>query len=152
MSEIDRSWIGAATAPFVVEVEKGEIRRFCEALGEQNRLFLDEAHARERGFRNVVAPPTFPVTFRPPRRQPWLAALDEGRILAGEQAFLYARPIVAGDILHCNLHLLDIEEKRGRSGVMHLFQQELRAADGNGDIVVRNRRVVVYRAAGRLPA
>jgi acyl dehydratase len=150
MQEIDRSMIGTATTPFIVEVEKGAIRRFCEALGEDNKLFIDEDYAKARGFLSLVAPPTFPISFLPPHRQPWLAKLDEGRLLAGEQDFSYQRPLVAGDVLTCALHLVDIEEKHGRSGMMHLFQQELRATDGTGVTVMRNRRMVVYRSHGKL--
>ena len=152
MSEIDRGFIGMATDPFTVEVEKGAIHRFCEALGETNPLYLDEAYARARGHAGVVAPPTFACTFRPPDRQSWLLPLEEGRILAGEQIFSYVRPLVAGDVLECRMHLLDIEEKQGRSGTMYLYQQEVRAVDAGGTLVVRNRRVVVYRSAGKLAA
>lgn len=150
--EVDRSFIGTAGEPFVVEVEKGAIQRFAEAIGDDQPLYRDEAYARRLGHAGVVAPPTFPASFRPPTRQPWLLSLDEGRILAGEQYFRYARPIVAGDVLHCQLHLVDIEEKEGRSGKMHLLVQELRAVAADGTTVVTNGRVIVYRAGGELRA
>ncbi|SHH51182.1 FAS1-like dehydratase domain-containing protein [Pollutimonas bauzanensis] len=150
--ELDRSLVGSATAPFVVEVEKGAIRAFADAIGDDNRLARDEDFARSKGYGGLVAPPTFPASFRPPERQPWLLGLDEGRILAGEQYFKYARPVVSGDVLTCRLHFVRVDEKAGRSGAMLLVVQELRAADAHGDLVVANGRVVIYRAAGRLPA
>lgn len=148
--EVDRSFIGTAGEPFVVEVEKGAIRRFAEALGDDNPLYRDEAHARSLGYAGIVAPPTFPASFRPPTRQPWVRQLEEGRILAGEQYFRYARPIVAGDVFECRLHLVDVEEKEGRSGKMQLLVQELRAVALDGTTVVTNGRVIVYRAGGEL--
>jgi len=150
--EVDRSFIGTASEAFTAEVEKGAIRRFAEALGDDNPFYRDEAHARAMGFAGLVAPPTFPASFRPPTRQPWLLGLDEGRILAGEQYFKYARPVIAGDVFECRLHLVAIEEKEGRSGPMQLLVQELRAVDRSGATVVTNGRVVVYRAAGALQA
>jgi acyl dehydratase len=150
--EVDKSLVGSATAPFVVEVEKGAIRFFAEAVQDDNPLHRDAEFARRMGYANVVAPPTFPASFRPPQRQPWLVGLDEGRILAGEQYFKYERPIVAGDVLECRLHFVGIEEKQGRSGTMQLLIQELRAVDPQGKLVVINGRVVVYRAPGALGA
>jgi hydroxyacyl-ACP dehydratase HTD2-like protein with hotdog domain len=148
--EVDRSFIGTASEPFVVEIEKGAIRRFAEALGDESPLYRDEAYARSLGYANIVAPPTFPASFRPPTRQPWVLKLDEGRILAGEQYFRYARPVVAGDVFECRLHLVAIEDKEGRSGKMQLLVQELRAVDANGEVAVTNGRVIVYRAGGEL--
>lgn len=150
--EVDKSLIGSATPPFTVEVEKGAIRLFAEALQDDNPIYRDAEAARRLGYKDVVAPPTFPTSFRPPQRQPWMVGLDEGRILAGEQYFNYERPIVAGDRLECRLHFVGIEEKTGRSGSMQLLIQELRAVDSEGRLVVTNGRVVVYRTPGALSA
>lgn len=148
--EVDKSLVGTATPPFIVDVERGAIRLFVDALQDENPLHRDAGFARSMGYGDIVAPPTFPTTFRPPQRQPWMVGLDEGRILAGEQYFNYERPIVAGDVLECRLHFVAIEEKEGRSGNMQLLVQELRAVDREGKLVVTNGRVVVYRAAGAL--
>ena len=148
--EVNRSFIGTATEPFIIEVEKGAIRNFADALGETNPLYYDEAFARANGYAGLLAPPTFPVSFRPPVRQAWLRDLDEGRILAGEQTFKYVRPVVAGDVLECRLHLVAIEEKQGKSGSMELLFQELRALDSKGQLVVTNGRMTIYRSAGAL--
>lgn len=148
--EVDRKFVGTATAPFIIEVEKGAIRSFADAIGDRNPLSRDEAYARSRGYAGLVAPLTFPASFRPPERQPWMLGLDESRVLAGEQYFKYARRIVSGDILTCQLHLVRVDEKVGRSGTMEILIQELRAIDQQGDLVVTNGRVAVYRAAGVL--
>ncbi|MGB3289325.1 MAG: MaoC family dehydratase N-terminal domain-containing protein [Burkholderiaceae bacterium] len=148
--EVDRSFVGTATEPFVIEVEKGSIRAFSEAIGDHNPLSRDEAYAKSRGFSGLVAPLTFPASFRPPERQPWMLGLDESRVLAGEQYFKYVRRIVSGDILTCQLHLVRIDEKAGRSGTMEILTQELRAMDQHGKLVVTNGRIAVYRAPGAL--
>jgi hydroxyacyl-ACP dehydratase HTD2-like protein with hotdog domain len=149
---IDKSLVGTATPPFIVEVEKGAIRLFADALQDENPLYRDTFLARHLGYADVIAPPTFPTSFRPPQRQQWMVGLDEGRILAGEQYFNYERPIVAGDVLECRLHFVGVEEKVGRSGNMQLLIQEMRAVDEDGKLVVTNGRVVVYRAPGALSA
>jgi acyl dehydratase len=111
-AEIDRTLIGSSAAPFAVEVEKGAIRRFAEAIGETAEIYFDEAFARSLGYLGIVAPPTFPTTFRPPSKPAWILGLDEGRFLAGEQGFRYRRPILAGDRLQCELRLTDVQDKR----------------------------------------
>ncbi|TAM88833.1 MAG: MaoC family dehydratase [Candidimonas sp.] len=148
--EVDRSFIGATMPPFVVEVEKGAIRQFARAIGETNPVYFDEAVARQQGYRSLPAPPTFVASFRPVERQPWLAQLDSGRILAGEQTFSNVRRLVAGDVVSCEMGLADIVEKKGRSGVMQLLVQEVQVTDGDGRLVVVNKRIVIYRAAGNL--
>jgi len=144
-AEIDRSLIGTAAAPFAVEVEKGAIRRFAEAIGETTPIYFDEAVARSLGYAGIVAPPTFPTTFRPPSKPAWVRGLDEGRILAGEQGFRYWRPIVAGDRLQCELRLTDVQDKRSSKGSMELMVQDLIVTDSSGETVCINRRVVIYR-------
>jgi acyl dehydratase len=144
-TEIDRALIGSSVAPFAVEVEKGAIRRFAEAIGETAEIYFDEAFARSLGYLSIVAPPTFPTTFRPPSKPAWIRGLDEGRFLAGEQGFRYQRPILAGDRLQCELRLTDVQDKRSSKGHMELIIQDLIVTAPSGDLVCINRRVVIYR-------
>jgi acyl-CoA thioesterase FadM len=144
-TEIDKSLIGSATAPFAVEIEKGAIRRFAEAISESAEIYFDEAFARSLGYSGIVAPPTFPTMFRPPSEPAWRRGLDEGRILAGEQGFRYWRPIHAGDRLQCELRLTDVQDKRSSMGSMELMIQDLIITSPTGDMICVNRRVVIYR-------
>jgi acyl dehydratase len=144
-SEINRALIGTSAAPFVVDVEKGAIRRFAEAIGDSTEIYCDETAARALGYTAIVAPPTFPTTFRPPSKPAWLRGLDEGRILAGEQGFRYSRPIYAGDLLECELRLTDVQHKTSSKGDMELVVQDLIVMASRGDVVCVNRRVIIYR-------
>lgn len=143
---IDRRLIGEATKPFRVFAERGAIVKFAKAIGDLNPLFNDPEFARAHGYGDLVAPPTFPVSFLPPQEPPWWASLNRKRILAGEQSFRYLRPIVAGDTFDCRVHFVEVIEKQGRSGSMELIVQENRGTDiVNGDEVFVHRRVAVYR-------
>lgn len=149
MSEIDHSLIGTATEPFLVEVEKGAIRKFAEALGDPNPIYRDEAAACALGFAGIVAPPTFPVSFIPPREPPWMRNLDRRRILAGEQRFDYCRPVLAGDLLSCRIIFAGVDTREGRSGRMELLRSELIGEDADGNWVFTNGKVTVYREPRR---
>ena len=97
--EIDRSLIGTSSDAWIVEVERGAIRRFAEAIGDDNPLWRDAEFARSQGYPDVIAPPSFPVSFVMPDIPPWWEGLDRKRFLAGEHGFSYTRPITVGDVL-----------------------------------------------------
>ncbi|SLN63871.1 FAS1-like dehydratase domain-containing protein [Oceanibacterium hippocampi] len=148
MTEIDRSLIGSEFGPYTVEVEKGAIRKFAEAIGDPNPVYRDAAAAQAQGYAGIIAPPTFPVTFYPPEEPVWTRDLDRRRILAGEQHFTYSRPVVAGDVLTCRVIFRDVQEKSGKSGRMEILHQEIRGEDADGKHVFSIARSTVYREAG----
>src|SRR6266511_5721929 len=94
---VDRTLIGRESEPTVHEVEKNAIRRFAEALGDPNPVYVDEIAARAAGFPSLVAPPTFAVSLASNERFRHSLDLGTRNILHGEQSFEYARPIVAGE-------------------------------------------------------
>jgi len=142
---IDRSQIGSRSEVREFEVEKGAIRAFANAIGDDNPLYHDEAYARARGFASLVAPPTFPATFRMPK-PPVLESLELRRTLHGEQEFTYTRPIVAGDILRCVNVLTDIYEREGKQGgKMVFFILETRGEDLEGNLVFTSKTTIIYR-------
>jgi acyl dehydratase len=150
MSEIDLSLVGSLSAPFVVEVERGAIRRFAEAVGDPSPLYRDAAAARDAGFDDIPAPPTFPTAFRPEEEPAWTRDLDRRRILAGETSFTYERPVVAGMRLECRVRFVAVDVKKSTRGDMQAIRQQIEARllDANGkagDLVVTCGRVTLYR-------
>src|ERR671936_250242 len=93
---LDKSVIGRTSAPARAEVEKGHIRRFCEAIGDPNPIYYDEAAATAAGYRGIPAPPTFPIALRPHDAREGLG-IDMKKVLHGEQEIEYKRPLYAGD-------------------------------------------------------
>jgi len=146
MSEIDKSFIGAWSDPFIVYVEKGAIRKFADAIGDPHILYRDEAYAQMQGYPSVVAPPTFPTCFRPVVQPPWFDNLDRRRIVAGEISFEYERPVTAGMQLVCRVQLTGVEEKSGAKGAMQLIHQETHGKDASGELVFISRRTTIYRS------
>jgi acyl dehydratase len=101
-------------APTTYEVSREAIRKFAEAIGDSNPLYLDRAAARAAGHADVVAPPTFltVLTYRfhdcGPVADPELG-LDYSVVVHGEQRFIHHRPVIAGDEL---ASVLTIDEIR----------------------------------------
>jgi acyl dehydratase len=138
---IDPSLVGATSEPQDFEVEKGAIRRFAEAIGDENPLYDDEAFARAHGYASIVAPPTFPTTFRV--RTP--VRFDARRSLHGEQEYTYTRPIVAGETIRCVARVVDVYERQGSLGTMTFLVSEITGDDLQGQRVFTGRSVGILR-------
>jgi acyl dehydratase len=140
---LDPSVIGSKSEPGWLEVEKGAIRAFANAIGDNNPLYMDEAFAKEHGFASLVAPPTFPTTFRiPPNPK---VKFELARVLHGEQEYAYERPIVAGDQLRCVSTVVDVYERTGSMGAMTFMISEVRGEDLNGNLVYVGKGTIIIR-------
>jgi acyl dehydratase len=90
-------------ATSVYQVGREKIREFASAIGDSNPVFHDPAAAAVLGYPDVIAPPTFAIivslqAVTGVAHDPELG-LDYSRVVHGDQRFVYARPIVAGDEL-----------------------------------------------------
>ena len=57
---LDKSKIGHEFTPFTVDVEKGRLKFFAQAIGETNPIYTDETAAQAAGYKALPAPPTGP--------------------------------------------------------------------------------------------
>jgi acyl dehydratase len=138
---IDSSIVGLKGKEKIFEVEKGAIRAFAHAIGDDNPLYTDESYARAHGFPSIVAPPTFPTTnFVPVPFQ-----FDAKWSLHGAQEYIYERPIVAGDVLRCNGEIVDVYQRQGKSGKMTFVVMEERGEELEGNLVFRVKKTLIMR-------
>jgi len=142
---LDRSLIGRESEPVVHEIEKGAIRRFAEALGDPNPIYVDEPAARAAGYPTLVAPATFAVALTSSERFRHSLDLGTRSILHSEQQFEYARPIVAGDRITVRSKVADVQERAGASGPMDVIVIEDEARDDAGALVLRTRATLILR-------
>jgi acyl dehydratase len=100
-----------ATNPYLVGREK--IREFAHAVKSTNPINLDVFAAQAAGYNDVVAPPTFAVVIQERSLATVLndpeADIDFSRVVHGDQRFIHARPIVAGDELVSVLEVASIK-------------------------------------------
>jgi len=87
------------TAPYAVGREK--IREFAQAVGAHDVVHTDQAQARARGYKDVIAPPTFAVLIAQQCDRQFIvdpeAGIDYSMLVHGEERFVHHRPITAGD-------------------------------------------------------
>jgi acyl dehydratase len=140
---------GKEYPPFTVTVERGKIKEFARAIGDLSPFYLDDAVGRASEWGDIVAPPTFPITFRDENADPGVMLRDLGvdisRILHGEQEFEHFKPIRPGETYLCRSRVTDIYEKAGRSGAMAFVVREMTVTDGDNDIACLVRSITVVR-------
>jgi acyl dehydratase len=148
-TQINTSIKGKEHAPYVVHVERGKIKEFARAIGDLSPFYLDDEVGRASPWGDIIAPPTFPITFRDERADTTAMLKELGtdisRILHGEQEFEHFKPIRPGDTLLCRGRIADIYEKAGRSGPMAFVVRETTITDADNDVVAKVRGVTVIR-------
>jgi acyl dehydratase len=107
------------TAPYAVGREN--IREFAEAVGADNVMHTDQAQARARGYRDVIAPPTFAVLIAQKCERQFIvdpeAGINFSRLVHGAQRFVHHRPITAGDEIVGVLTIDSVKEVGGHAMV-----------------------------------
>ena len=140
---------GKEYPPFVVTVERGKIKEFARAIGDLSPFYLDDAVGRSSEWGDIVAPPTFAITFRDDNADTGTVLKDLGvdisRILHGEQEFESYKPIRPGETYMCRSRITDIYEKTGRSGAMAFVVREMTVTDPDNEIVSLVRHITVVR-------
>ena len=144
MVDFDRSVLGVASAPIRYDVEKGAIRKFAEAIGDEDPIYYDEQAAQAAGFKTIVAPPTFLCTFRA-QELPDLK-ITFGRVrLNGGNEYEYYQPVYAGDTITVTAQYADVTERTGRTGKMVFVFTDLTFRNQHGEVVARGRNTGIMR-------
>ena len=129
---ISRDLIGRESEEVLVEIERGAIRKFAEAVGDTTEACL----------RGEIAPPSFPTTIRIPIPD---LTYDLARVLHAGQEYRYQRAIRAGDRLRCRARLQDVYQREGRLGPMTFFIIEIEGRSQSGEPVFTGRSTVILR-------
>lgn len=149
----DRSTKGMELPWIAAEIERGRIRFFAEVLGEANPIHFDLAAARDAGFPDLVAPPSFFMvieasTNEERRRlgQPSAAALvkcDFRYLLHGDEKYEYRGQIFAGDSVVLKSKVVDFYDKKG--GAMEFVTIESTLEHAKRGLLVRATRTLLHR-------
>ena len=146
---VNTSVIGKEYPPFVVTVERGKIKEFARAVGDLSPFYLDDAVGKAGPWGDIIAPPTFPITFRDEGGDTGALlrdlGVDIGRLLHGEQEFEQFKPIRPGQTYLCRLRIADVYEKAGKSGPMAFVIRETTVTDSDNEVVAIMRGTTVVR-------
>lgn len=144
---IDKNWIGHELPASVLPIERTRLQFFAKVIGETDAIYTDVAAARDAGYLDLPAPPTFLFA----------AELDSGavvrmledlgvpvaKLLHGEQSFTYHQPACAGDTVTVRSTITDIFDKK--NGALEFVVKTSRAFNQHDALVAEMRAVVVCR-------
>jgi len=145
---LNQALTGKEYPPLTMEVDRDSVVRFAEAIGEDGAVFRDADAARAAGFPEQLAPPTFPTRMQiavsaAVAADPELG-LDYTRVVHGEQAYEWLRPVHVGDVLTAAPRIADIRAR----GPLEFLVVESDIRDAAGEVVVRARTTLLSRGTG----
>ena len=120
---IDRKWIGHALPPSVLPLERTRLQFFAKAIGETDPVYTDPAAARDAGYADLPAPPTFLFAAELDSGASSQLLADLGiplaKLLHGEQGFSYHRAACAGDTVTVRSTITDIYDKKNGACLLY---------------------------------
>lgn len=126
----------------VLEVEKGHIRRFAEAIGDENPLFCDERAARQTWYGGVTAPPTFLRAAG--SAIPVIPELDEfEQVLDAGSEWEYSEPVRVGDVITAELGVKNVLARNLSVGPSVFVVFEATYTNQLGQVVARQRLTLI---------
>ncbi|HEY1651634.1 MAG TPA: MaoC family dehydratase N-terminal domain-containing protein [Acidimicrobiales bacterium] len=162
--DVFKEIIGQPTGKAKVVVERGPVQHFADAVLSTSPIYHSPEAAKQAGFANIPAPPTWPFAMEfsgsfaelqptdGATGSPLAAAVGPlmakgGLILHGEQEFIYHRPVVVGDVLASEGKIVDIYQKESKGRTMTFIVQETNWSDDKtGEPVVTARFNLIHRA------
>ena len=140
-----KSKIGIEWEPKVYEIEKGMIRRFAQAIDDQNPLWQDEEYARKSKYGGIIAPPTLIPTVGFEQMQQQRAALmPRGAGLHASTELECCQPVKAGDTITVTAKIADVRERQGKKmGKMVFVTLDITYKNQRQELVARCKQTFI---------
>jgi len=149
--------IGKAGDTVIMEVEKGAIRRYADAVGDFNPIYWDEEYAKNSRYGSIVAMPGFlgwPTRW--PEAGPTFSKLREELVATVGQAgykrgldggieYEFFSPIRAGDVLEALPRIASITERETKTGTLVFTVTETTYTNQNAELAAKVRHTLILR-------
>ena len=156
LTDAMRAQIGSSSPPWTLEVTTTSVRAFARGVGYTDPVYFDVAAARQAGYRNLPAPPTYLGTpvFIPGRSddtfsQPKAArqGVEHGLkgLLDGGTDTEYFDAICAGDTLTVVTRIAALDVRTSPSlGKMLIMTSESTYTNQDGNTVAVQRGQAIF--------
>jgi acyl dehydratase len=119
-----------------MDVEKGHIKRFAEAIGDPNPLWSDESSG------GIIAPPTFLRMMiteapTPPELAPFPQMLDGG------SEWTYMEPVKPGDVITAVTRFASVNQRSIAVGPAVFLLLETEYTNQRGESVAKQRNTLI---------
>jgi hypothetical protein len=127
------SLLNVEFGPEVYEIEKGMVRRFAEAIEDDNPAWRE------------VAPPTFPAALVPTEllHRLFNAEMPLKRLLNGTSDLEYLQPIKIGDVISVTAKLTRLRQMGGKDGPTLFMFTEVTYTNQRGEVAVRGKNTYI---------
>lgn len=144
--EYDEESIGREAQGKTLTITKEQILSYCEALGDTNPLFTDEAAAKAGPYGALIAPPTLLTTLIGGGQTN--AGLNFGNMqVLGGTRIDWKDVVRAGDTISAVSSVAEVYQKTGRSGAMVFVVTRTRYINQDGVEVGSMDTSIVHRQA-----
>ncbi len=154
-----RAMIGKEAAPQSREVTAIAIRRFAQAIGDTNPVYMDDEYARKTRWGGIIAPPTFFFTLGYYDDSAGVQLREDGRPIGGEldvplsvsrtvggaSSIEFGVPARPGDVITVNRKVADVYSKEGKSGLLYFTVVETSYSNQKGELVAREKASFIER-------
>jgi acyl dehydratase len=154
-----RAMIGRESAPLICEVTRAAIRRFAQAIGDNNPLYYDDEYAATTQWGGIIAPPTFFFTLGYYDDAPGTAYREDGRpigteldvplpvskTVGGASSVEFGEPVRPGDVITVRKKVANVYGKEGKSGTLYFTIVETTFTNQRGELVARERASFIER-------
>jgi len=162
-----RSWIGRKSPLANLEImSPSDVRRYVDATGDANPLWLDDEFARAAGYLSRLLPPTLvgwvPFSMKEGDTALRYDTIDLRRQLPLPDGYTNVRnagsetewlqPAYAGEQLFMQGVIADIVARQGRAGLGIYITQEEQVLNARQQIVMRRRHTVAVFPAKKFSA
>jgi acyl dehydratase len=152
-----QSWIGRKSPLGNLEIiSASDVRRYVDATGDANPLWLDDEFARAAGYPNRLLPPTLvgwvPFSMKEGDTASRYDTLDLRRQLPLPEDYTNVRnagsetewlqPAYVGEQLSIQGQVVDIVARQGRTGLGIYVTQEEQILNSRQELVMRRRHTV----------
>ena len=136
-----KQWIGKQSIPVTNVIERGAVKKFAEATGDLNPLYIDEGFAQKSRYQGLIAPPTFEKALEYGQIE-GLPYPKKGAIF-GEQTYFFNRPLKVGESISCYIKLEDVYEKESSKGTLTFLVLDRVGEDLQGERIYTARSIIV---------
>lgn len=139
-----RNVIGKAFDRREQQVTRELLLEYADLMGATHPIYLDPEVARARGYRDIIAMPTFLIAEASLPLVPPEIPFAGGGLNAGYDCAFYG-DVYPGDTLTYSTCIVDLYEKTGRSGTMYFVVRETTVTNQHLETVALIRNPFILR-------
>jgi acyl dehydratase len=128
------SLVGPVGKPVSMKVELGAVRRMAAAVEDFDPIHYDEAAARKRGYRGIVAPWPLLWSYFFNCTEYHLDIAFGKATVHGQDEYLFHQPLIVDDVITVATTITAARLKQGKSGPLGQVESERSFTNQNGQL------------------